>query len=127
VGVQIRDLQAQALPPFSAPSKHPTHGNARNSITVVHLLYTSRHTQGRGTSFKSKFLSRSSGTSTHHGYSLFTTTHFFINGNKLGSAGGESAMASNSGYCSRNGSGTFTLERFKMLINWRALTTPLPW
>jgi hypothetical protein len=48
-------------------------------------------------------------------------------GNKLGSAGGESAIASNSGYCTRKGSGTFTLERFKMLINWRALTTPLPW
>ena len=55
------------------------------------------------------------------------TTHFFPIGNKLGSAGGESAMASSSGYCTRNGSGTFTLERFKMLINWRALTTPLPW
>jgi hypothetical protein len=54
------------------------------------------------------------------------TTHFFINGNKLGSAGGESAMASNSGYCTRSGSGTFTLERFRILISWRALTTPLP-
>ena len=25
-------------------------------------------------------------------------------------------MASNSGYCTRNGSGTFTLERFRMLF-----------
>jgi hypothetical protein len=57
------------------------------------------------------------------------TAHYslFLNGNKLGSAGGVSAMASNSGYCTRSGSGTFTLERFKMLISWRALTTPLPW
>lgn len=55
------------------------------------------------------------------------TAHFlFPKGNKLGSAGGRSAIASNSGNCSRSGSGTFTLEPFKMLINCNALTTPFP-
>ena len=59
-------------------------------------------------------------------YSLFTI-HFFPQGNKLGSAGGVSAMVSNSGKCCRSGSGTFTLEPFKMLISCSALTTPFPW
>jgi len=63
---------------------------------------------------------------THHSL-LATHYSFFPNGNKLGSAGGESAIASNSGYFTRSGSGTFTLERFNMLMSWRALTTPLPW
>jgi hypothetical protein len=49
-----------------------------------------------------------------------------FNGNKLGSAGGASAIASNSGKRSRSGSGTFTLEPFNMLISWSALTTPFP-
>jgi hypothetical protein len=52
--------------------------------------------------------------------------HFFPNGNKLGSAGGVSAIASNFGNCCRSGSGTFTFEPFKMLMSCRALTTPFP-
>jgi len=52
--------------------------------------------------------------------------HFFPSGNSRGSAGGVSAMASNSGNCCRSGSGTFTLEPFKMLISCSALTTPFP-
>ena len=58
-------------------------------------------------------------------YPLFSI-HFFPGGNRLGSAGGVSAMDSNSGNCCRSGSGTFTLEPFKMLINCSALTTPFP-
>jgi len=49
-----------------------------------------------------------------------------FNGNKLGSSGGASATASNSGNCTRSGSGTFTFEPFKMLISCNALTTPFP-
>jgi hypothetical protein len=49
-----------------------------------------------------------------------------FNGNKLGSAGGVSAMDSNSGNCCLSGSGTFTLEPFKMLMSCSALTTPFP-
>jgi hypothetical protein len=56
----------------------------------------------------------------------FNALHFLPIGNKLGSAGGRSAIASNSGNCSRSGSGTFTLEPFNMLINCSALTTPFP-
>jgi len=54
------------------------------------------------------------------------STHFFAIGNKLGSAGGLSAIASSSGNCCRSGSGTFTLEPFNMLISCSALTTPFP-
>jgi hypothetical protein len=50
-----------------------------------------------------------------------------FNENKLGSAGGVSAMDSNSGNCARSGSGTLTLERFNMLMSCKALTTPFPW
>jgi hypothetical protein len=49
-----------------------------------------------------------------------------LNGNRLGAAGGASAIASNSGKRSRSGSGTFTLELFSMLISCSALTTPFP-
>src|SRR5580698_4654896 len=49
-----------------------------------------------------------------------------FNGNKLGSAGGASAMDSNSGNCCLSGSGTFTLEPFNMLMSCSALTTPFP-
>ena len=54
------------------------------------------------------------------------TGQLFPIGNRLGSAGGESAIASSFGNCCRNGSGTFTFEPFKMLINCSALTTPFP-
>ncbi len=38
----------QALPLFSTVSKHPTHRSSRNSILVMRLLHTSRHTRGGG-------------------------------------------------------------------------------
>jgi hypothetical protein len=94
--------------------------------------FTSRFSGYRGYPFKPRILPQQVAASTRQGFSLLTilyslcALHFFIIGNKLGSAGGESAMASNSGYCTRKGSGTFTLERFKMLISCSALTTPLP-
>jgi hypothetical protein len=49
-----------------------------------------------------------------------------FSGNKLGSAGGVSAMDSNSGNRCLSGSGTFTLEPFNMLMSCSALTTPFP-
>jgi len=57
---------------------------------------------------------------------VLSAPHFFARGNSVGSAGGWSAMASSSGKCTRSGSGTFTLERLRMLMSWRALTTALP-
>jgi hypothetical protein len=58
---------------------------------------------------------------------VLSALHFFASGNSVGSAGGWSAMASSSGKCTRSGSGTFTFERLRMLMSWRALTTALPW
>jgi hypothetical protein len=42
--------------------------------------------------------------------------YLFI-GNSVGAAGGSDAIASNSGYRSRSGSGTETFDRFRRLIS----------
>ncbi len=39
-------LPTQTLPSFSTPSKHPTHSNARNSISFTRLLRSSLYTGG---------------------------------------------------------------------------------
>jgi hypothetical protein len=116
----------QTLPLFSTASKHPTRSNTRNSILVIRLLHCSLYTRGGGGTDFSLCAFWFSLLTAHYPLSTFLYS-LFPTGNKLGSAGGESAMASNSGYCARSGSGTFTLERFKMLMSCRALTTPLPW
>jgi hypothetical protein len=110
----------QALPLFFTASKHPAHSNARNFILLKRLLQDSLDTRWKVAQTSVFALL---GFATH--YPLFSI-HFLLIGNRLGSAGGASAMASNSGNFSRRGSGTFTFEPFKMLISCSALTTPFP-
>jgi hypothetical protein len=61
------------------------------------------------------------------GHPITSSLHFVLRTSKsVGAAGGVEAMASNSGYCCRSGSGTGTFEPFRRLMSCRALTTPLP-
>jgi len=110
---------SQNLPRAFLPSRHLpllaawSQRNARNLALFLRLLHDIQHTR-----VAYRF------SPANPEWRRLQSVRF--NGNKLGSAGGVSAMDSNSGNCCLSGSGTFTLEPFNMLMSCSALTTPFP-
>jgi hypothetical protein len=92
-----------------------------HGITMMYKIYWGRG--GGANSRRKRRVPISAQDTLHETRYLFTS---LVSGNSVGVAGGSFAMASNSGYCWRSGSGTATFAPFRRLMSWRALTTALP-